>query len=322
MYITLPVAIDPSNLNAGDPLFIDPDHGDLRLLPGSPMIDAGYPDTPDLPEFDIDGNPRVQGAAIDIGAHEYGFPQLNAAVLPYARAVEVNETATAFASIINNGFGDALDCSIAMPNGIPATFSYQTTDVSNALKGTADTPVDIPVGETQGFVFGITPTDPIQAQEIALLFDCENSTPAPNHAGLNTFILTATESLPPDLLAIGVTPSNDGVVRLPDTTGTGFFATAAVNIGAAGTVTARADDGGRGLPLNLQVCETTASGTTIICGNDLTRSVQVGQTIYYTVFVTGAGEPVAFDPAVNRLFLRFKANDVIVGATNVAVTVP
>ncbi len=66
-----PILIDPSNLDAVDPLFVDADNDDFRLQSDSPMIDAGYPDTPDLPEFDLDGKPRVNGEFVDIGAYEY-----------------------------------------------------------------------------------------------------------------------------------------------------------------------------------------------------------------------------------------------------------
>ena len=245
---------------------------------------------------------------------------IDAAVLPYARAVAINETATAFASVINNGLRDAINCKIQLPDSISALFGYQTTDINNNLIGTPDTPVDIPVGATQGFVFGITPTNAMSSREIPLIFDCDNAYPAPSHPGLNTFILTATDSIPPDMLAIGATPSNDGVVRLESTNGIGFFATAAVNIGAAGTMTATADDGDKNLPVLLELCETDSAGNWIICGNDLARSVPAGQTVYYSVFVTGTGQPIGFDPANNRLFLRFSANGQTVGATNVAVT--
>lgn len=69
--IDIPIAIDPSNLDALDPLFVDAANGDLHLTAGSPMIDAGHPQTTDLPATDLDGVPRVLGAAVDIGAYEY-----------------------------------------------------------------------------------------------------------------------------------------------------------------------------------------------------------------------------------------------------------
>lgn len=248
-----------------------------------------------------------------------GSPSLNAAVLPYARAVQVNDTASAFGTVINNGTATANGCSVSLPAGIPAAFSYQTTNASNVLVGSPNTPVDIPAGGAQSFVFGIKPTASLFSTEIGLVFDCANSNPAPSYTGLNTLILTASPTPPPDLVAIGATPSNDGVVRLNSPTATGFFATAAVNIGSGGTVTASADDGGNGLPVALQLCETDSAGEWITCGNNLVRSVSADQTVYYTVFVTGTGQPISFDPANKRLFLRFSANGQTVGATNVAV---
>jgi len=38
---------------------------------GSPVIDAGDSSAPGLPSTDFDGFPRIQGAAVDIGAFEF-----------------------------------------------------------------------------------------------------------------------------------------------------------------------------------------------------------------------------------------------------------
>ncbi len=68
------------NIDA-DPMFVDPDNGDLRLLPGSPCLDAG--DNTAVPkgiDTDLDGNPRFVGngtpPVVDMGAYESQDPQI------------------------------------------------------------------------------------------------------------------------------------------------------------------------------------------------------------------------------------------------------
>ncbi|MHC4646359.1 MAG: right-handed parallel beta-helix repeat-containing protein, partial [Planctomycetota bacterium] len=54
------------NINA-DPMFAD---ADGRLLPGSPCVGAGNNGAPGLPAEDMDGNPRIIGNFVDMGAFE------------------------------------------------------------------------------------------------------------------------------------------------------------------------------------------------------------------------------------------------------------
>lgn len=249
-------------------------------------------------------------------------PKLYSAVLPYARATQVGKTVTAFANAMNVGAVAGENCAPSLPVGTPGTFSYQTTDASNQLTGNPDTPANIPAGSTQNFLIALTPSMTFPVVELPILIKCTNSTAAPVFYGVNSFLLSSYASPTPDMVAIGVTPSSDGVVRLPSNTGTGFFSTAAVNIGSGGLIEAVATDLGRGLPVTLQLCETKATGETIICGNNLTRTVTANETLYYTIFVTGTGKTIPFDPAVNRLFLVLGSASGLYGATNVAVTAP
>jgi hypothetical protein len=58
-----------------DPCFVNPDSNDYHLLEESSCIDAGDPDFVAGPdETDIDGNPRILGEKIDIGADEFVPP--------------------------------------------------------------------------------------------------------------------------------------------------------------------------------------------------------------------------------------------------------
>ena len=79
---TLPpnVTCGPGILTGIDPLFVNPDSGDFRLQPCSPLIDAGnsaYVSPGD--STDLAGLPRIRGAAVDIGAYEAQGPSLAAA---------------------------------------------------------------------------------------------------------------------------------------------------------------------------------------------------------------------------------------------------
>jgi hypothetical protein len=246
-----------------------------------------------------------------------------ASVLPYARSVVTGTPATAFASLINAGSATASACSLALPSGFPGGFTYQTTDAANALTGTPNAPVDIAPSAVQSFMFAITPTQDLYEVEVPIIFACANTPVAQSVLGLDTLLLSASATATPDLVTIGVTPSQDGIVTLPGTSGAAFFVAATINIGAAGSITATADFDGNTLPVTLTVCQTDPATATCVnpltAGASSTASIAAGATATYTVFVQGNGN-IPFDPAQSRLFLRLKTSDGITrGATSVAV---
>ena len=248
---------------------------------------------------------------------------LLSAILPSARSVSVGTPATAFGTLINATGVAVTGCYLALPNtpSIPASFSYQTTNASNQLTGTANTPVNIPVGGSQGFVLGITPNAAFNATDIPIVFDCANTVPAPSQAGLNTFLLSASSTPAPDMVAIGATPSGDGVLRVPGSTGIHAFGASAVNIGATGTITATADTGGVSLPLTLTLCQTNPGTGGCLAPPAASVSSSIGnqQVATYAVFAQATGA-IAFDPSANRIFLRLSSGGVVRGGTSVAVT--
>jgi hypothetical protein len=314
------ISVNPLFVNAGS---------DFELQSASPAIGAGT--HAGAPAIDLDCQFRVSPPSI--GAYERDGPNtcndsagdspLLAAVLPASRSVEVGNVASAFATIINTGTVIATGCSIYPFTDLPGTFVYQTTNpATNALTGTPNTPVDIAGNDTpQSFVFAVSPSATISSNNLVLNFGCNNVPPAPVNIGLDTLLLSASATPVPDLIAIGATPSNDGIVDIPGTTGTGFFAAAAVNIGAGGTIMATADDGGSGLAVSLSLCQTNPNTGQCIgaVGPSATFPVAQNETVTLTVFATATGT-VPFDPANNRLFLRLNdGGGVTRGATSVAV---
>ena len=67
-----------------DPLFIDPENGNYHFLSNSPCINAGTPDTTglNLPEYDLDGNPRIYEDRIDMGCYEWQGTEADYIQLP------------------------------------------------------------------------------------------------------------------------------------------------------------------------------------------------------------------------------------------------
>jgi hypothetical protein len=245
-------------------------------------------------------------------------PQLVAAVLPYSRSVQVGSAATAFGTVLTIGNGQAIGCTIAPITPIPATFSFQTASPANELTGLPNVPATI-VGNGQAFLFSFTPTAAFPPTDVQLAFDCPNTSPAPIISGLNTFLLSASNTQGPDIIAL-VAAEGGGVVNIPGPNGAAAFAVASANIGATATIRVEATTNGVVLPVALSICRTdpgTGQCTSAI-GSDVDTEIEAGATPTFAVFVIGNGT-VPFDPAVNRIFVFFRQGSAIIGATSVAV---
>ena len=247
-----------------------------------------------------------------------------ASILPTSRSVQVGAQAAAFATIINTSDNTAMQCSINPSTNISANFTYQATDpTTNMPIGNPNVPVDIaPLPESQTFLITFTPTAAFNPTEVEFNFDCSNSDPAPVTQGVNTLLLSASDTPVSDIIALAATAGETpGIVEIPGTTGTGAFAVATVNLGAAGVITVSADTGNVNLPLNISLCETNpATGNCLATPNtSATTTVAANATPTFSIFATGTGN-VSFDPAVNRIFVRFAdSTGVVRGSTSVAV---
>jgi photosystem II stability/assembly factor-like uncharacterized protein len=246
-------------------------------------------------------------------------PPLIAAVLPSSRSVQVNNPATAFVTLINTGSLPAVAASIAPPAGLAVNFSFQTTDpATNQVIGTQNVPVDIPAGQFQTYLIALTPTTAFAPTDVAFTFAAENTlAPAAPLTGINTLLLSSSFNATPDIVALAA--ASGGIVDIPGTTGTGAFAVATVNVGATGNITATADTGGASIPVSLFICQTDPGTGACLAppASSVTTVINASATPTFAVFVQGNGT-VPFDPAANRIFIRFSSGGVTRGSTSVA----
>lgn len=91
-----------------------------------------------------------------------------AAVLPSSRSMQVGTPATAFATMINMGSGMATGCGVAPAGQMPRMFMYEATDPdTNQPIGTPSSPMDMPMGRSQTFMFAFTPTAPMDPTDMS-----------------------------------------------------------------------------------------------------------------------------------------------------------
>ena len=103
-----------SDLQNLDPLFVSP--GDFHLSSNSPCVDAGNNDG--VPDFDLDGNPRIAGGIVDIGVYESPF-------------TSVREVVTGEVTVSPNPAADFLN--IQLPHPVIGALDVQVFDTQGRL---------------------------------------------------------------------------------------------------------------------------------------------------------------------------------------------
>ncbi len=255
------------------------------------------------------------------------------AILPLSRAITSTGVAGAFATIVNSASSPAASCRLSPTTSIDADFAYrQTNPLDNVPFGDINPPIDIEANGFATLVFAFaprTPTSTFPATNIEFNFSCGNAADsAAVTTGVNTFVLSSTATAVADVVAISGTIDSNGITDIPADIDSGAFVVATSNVGSTESITVSANTGEASLPVALFVCPTNVTTGQCLADPDtaVTAEQLSGSTATYAVFaqLTQSGSSIEFDPAINRVFVEFRAADgALRGSTSVALrTVP
>lgn len=273
---------------------------------------------------------RVDQALAALGGG--GSARIVAAITPVARrGVVGGQTITAFATVISpaDSTTSASNCSIARPaDGLPYNFAYAQRLLPGTGLGATNAAFSLAPGEAKHFLLAFTPTAPMSSN-LLMVFDCANTDPAPTSLGLNSFNLVATSTAGADVLATAVTATNDGILRIPATSGGGNAAAmAGINIGTTATLQARISSVAIGssaaaLPVGLLLCQTNPSTGACLqtpTSSPISFTATANQLFTFGAFVNYQGSLLPLDPATRRVYIHFAQGSTNVGSASVAVT--
>jgi hypothetical protein len=238
-------------------------------------------------------------------------------VLPTSRSVQVGTLATVFNTVLNSGGQTASGVTLTMANPPAGAFSYQESNcANNTLIGSMNPSLDIAAGQARCYVLFFTPSAAFTSTDVHIRAQATNAPATTLLPGINTWTLRATNSAGPDIVALTTTTDFHQL----GCSGTRPFAVALANVGGATSqVTVTADSGAAGLPLRILVEETNPS-TGVVIGDNILENVGAGENRTVVVWVTFRG-CINFDPAANRIFVRFKdASNNLIGSTSTAVS--
>ncbi len=281
----------------------------------------------------------ARNAGLNVNNFRAEVPRIRSSILPISRSVRNGQTATAFATLINPASSNttAQGCGLRLAGSDASSFTFQTTDASNELTGTANTPVDIPAGGSQNFVFAVTSattfvndsnqvgfTVPSINDETELFIEayCANRRSDEYVRGLNSLSFTSSPSPVADVIALVATVNNDGWIDIPATGNpVGIASVAVSNVGQGVIISASADTGGRSFGIErIELCGTDAQGNCLTARDDTINAIlQTNGVATFAIFVRGNGQAIEANPATNRIFIRFREGNALRGATSVAV---
>lgn len=266
----------------------------------------------------------------------YGPTTIYSATLPGARSGVIGgDPITVFASVANANRSVARNCSFV--GDYEPSLTYRETDAANSAIGDENPFFELEPGTSRSFVLGYSPRVAFTPRAFYPRVVCGNAEAAPV-PGVNSILLSASDTPTPDILSIAATPSGDGVIRILSPGGRRFMSAAAVNIGAGdaapdgvdvafaneATITVSADTGTTVLPLDVTVCETGSDGRCLQpAGTEVVTQIGDGAKTF-AVFVQASSDAgIAFDPANSRVYLRFRdAGGVVRSVTSAAVIAP